>query len=117
MRNLMRPFETRLRALSMALAFAIVILPALAAAPSAQAQTYKVLYNFTGGSDGGGPDYGSLVQDKAGKLYGTTGSGGSGYGTVFKVDTSGRETVLHSFTGGADGGYPTAGLILWGNTL
>jgi uncharacterized repeat protein (TIGR03803 family) len=31
---------------------------------------------------------------------------------VFKIDLSGKETVLHSFTGGADGGYPVAGLLL-----
>jgi uncharacterized repeat protein (TIGR03803 family) len=30
---------------------------------------------------------------------------------VFKIDPSGNETVLHSFTGGADGGNPYAGVI------
>jgi uncharacterized repeat protein (TIGR03803 family) len=65
-----------------------------------------VLYSFTGGSDGGFP-YGSIIGDSAGNLYGTTNGGGaSGAGVVFKVDLSGSETVLHSFTGGADGGYP-----------
>ena len=34
---------------------------------------------------------------------------------VFKVDTSGNETVLHSFTGGADGGTPFAGVVLGPN--
>jgi uncharacterized repeat protein (TIGR03803 family) len=119
MRNPARSSRTpRLRTLSMALAFAIVLLPALAASPSAQAQTYNVLHNFTGGSDGGFPLYGSLVHDKAGNLYGTTyQGGGSSYGTVFKVTKSGKETVLYSFTGGADGGYPYAGLVLSGNAL
>jgi hypothetical protein len=32
-------------------------------------------------------------------------------GTVFKLDTMGRETVLYGFTGGADGAFPLAGLI------
>ncbi|MGA8440696.1 MAG: choice-of-anchor tandem repeat GloVer-containing protein [Candidatus Sulfotelmatobacter sp.] len=69
-----------------------------------------VLYTFTGGADGGGP-YGSLIRDSAGNFYGTTnGGGGSGAGVVFKLDTSGHETVLYSFTG-ADGAYPFAGLI------
>jgi uncharacterized repeat protein (TIGR03803 family) len=102
---------------------AFVLLSALAAAPAAQAQSYKVLYNFTGGSDGG-PPVGSLVQDKAGNLYGTTFLGGDsnygcadGCGTVFKVTKSGTETVLYRFTGGTDGGFPEAGLILSGNTL
>ena len=36
--------------------------------------------------------------------------GTSGYGTVFKLDTSGNETVLHSFTNSADGGYPSTQL-------
>jgi uncharacterized repeat protein (TIGR03803 family) len=54
-----------------------------------------------------------LALDSAGNLYGTTSGGGtSGAGVVFKVDPSGHETVLHSFTGGADGGYPYAGVIL-----
>jgi len=70
-----------------------------------------VLYSFTGGSDGGSP-LGSIISDSAGNLYGTTNGGGaSGAGVVFKVDRSGNETVLYSFSGGADGGYPLAGLI------
>lgn len=75
-----------------------------------------VLYNFTGGSDGGGP-FGGLTQDAAGNFFGTTEFGGntscqSGCGTVFEIDSSGRETVLHSFTGKKDGAYPLAGVIL-----
>ena len=30
----------------------------------------------------------------------------TGCGVVFKLDTTGKETVLYSFTGGADGAYP-----------
>jgi uncharacterized repeat protein (TIGR03803 family) len=70
-----------------------------------------VLYTFTGGADGGYP-YAGLIFDSAGNLYGTGNGGGtSGYGVVFKVNTAGQETVLYTFTGGADGGYPHAGLI------
>jgi len=36
---------------------------------------------------------------------------GNGCGTVFKVDPSGHETVLYSFTGGSDGSIPVVGLI------
>src|SRR6266566_581339 len=52
-------------------------------------------------------------------LYGTTyGGGSSGYGTVFAVNTNGTNfATLYSFTGGSDGGFPEAGLILSGNTL
>ena len=71
----------------------------------------SVLYSFTGGVDGSGPRAG-LIQDAAGNFYGTTYSGGaSNLGTVFKLDTAGTETVLHSFTG-ADGAGPLAGLLL-----
>lgn len=71
----------------------------------------KVLYNFTGGADGRNPN-GPLVRDASGNLYGTTQNGGaSNWGTVFKLDKAGHETVLYSFTGGADGGTPTAGVI------
>jgi uncharacterized repeat protein (TIGR03803 family) len=70
-----------------------------------------VLHNFTGGADGGFP-YGGVIRDSKGNLYGTAEVGGaSGAGVVFKVDTFGNETVLYSFTGGADGGYPLAGVI------
>jgi uncharacterized repeat protein (TIGR03803 family) len=72
---------------------------------------YTVLYTFTGGADGANPSAG-LVQDDAGNFYGTTTYGGaSGWGTVFKLDSNGNYTVLHSFSGGADGCWPTAGLI------
>jgi uncharacterized repeat protein (TIGR03803 family) len=71
----------------------------------------SVLYSFTGGSDGGGPVAG-LIMDAAGNLYGTTAGGGSsGQGAVFKIDTSNHESVLYSFTGGSDGGGPLAVLI------
>jgi uncharacterized repeat protein (TIGR03803 family) len=70
------------------------------------------LYAFGGGTDGSGPQAG-LVFDKQGNLYSTTVNGGIfGHGTVFKLSPSGTETVLYSFTGGADGGAPWAGLIL-----
>jgi uncharacterized repeat protein (TIGR03803 family) len=72
----------------------------------------SVLYSFTGGADGANP-YGELVRDWKGNFYGTTNGGGaSGAGVVFKIDKSGNESVLYSFTGGADGGYPLAGVIL-----
>src|SRR5256885_15917604 len=71
-----------------------------------------VLYSFTGGADGGHPQA-NLARDAAGNLYGTTLSGGaSGLGTVFKLSGTGQETVLHSFTGGSDGGNPEAAVIL-----
>jgi uncharacterized repeat protein (TIGR03803 family) len=79
--------------------------------------TETVLHAFTGGKDGAVP-FASLIMDKKGNLYGTTviGGGGTacseGCGTVFKLSHTGTETVLYSFTGGSDGGYPFAGLIV-----
>jgi uncharacterized repeat protein (TIGR03803 family) len=75
-----------------------------------------VLHTFTGGSthgpDGVWPEAG-LVRDPHGNLFGTTRFGGvHGFGTVFKVDRTGEETVLHSFKGTGDGASPNADLVL-----
>jgi uncharacterized repeat protein (TIGR03803 family) len=70
-----------------------------------------VLYSFTGGADGGYPQQGQLTLDSAGNIYGVTGAGGAGAGVVFQLDTSGHERVLYSFGGGADGGFPHAGVV------
>lgn len=79
--------------------------------------TETTLYQFTGGTDGGEPGAG-VILDKAGNLYGTTTAGGLtsncypiGCGTVFKVTPGGTESVLYTFTGGNDGGQPAAALI------
>ena len=71
-----------------------------------------VLHSFKPEPDGRFP-LSSLVRDESGNLYGTTTQGGGyGYGTVFKVDASGKETILYSFNGNNnDGRYPSAGLI------
>ena len=79
-----------------------------------------VLYSFTGtGGDGAIPN-GGLVFDAYGSLYGTTIGGGNsscnpptGCGTVFKIDSSGSETILYRFTGTAGDGYaPGAPLLI-----
>ena len=81
-----------------------------------------ILYNFTGGTDGGEPQSGGpLLPGEAGNLYGTAAVGGDpsascawglkGCGVVFKLDTSGNETVLYAFTGGKDQGTPNGGLL------
>jgi uncharacterized repeat protein (TIGR03803 family) len=59
--------------------------------------TETVLYGFTGGSDGGNPDSG-LVMDGSGNLYGTTPSyGATGHGTAYRVSPGGAMTVLYGF--------------------
>jgi uncharacterized repeat protein (TIGR03803 family) len=92
-----------------AIAFALGV--SAVAIPCVQAQTFSVVHNFTGGSDGGGPLSGFVI-DGAGNLYGTTNAGGaSNYGVVFKMNSSGVEAVLHSFNGGTDGANPEGRLI------
>jgi uncharacterized repeat protein (TIGR03803 family) len=77
---------------------------------------YTVLHAFTGAPNDGQFPEGTLNLDSAGNLYGTTYAGGdqsctlSGYGgcgVVFKLDSSGNETILHAFAGGTtDGALP-----------
>jgi uncharacterized repeat protein (TIGR03803 family) len=75
-----------------------------------------ILYSFTAGNADGAVPLGSLVRDASGNLFGTTSLGGpSNAGTVFKLDSSGKETVLYAFNGAAgvmDGVKPAAGLIM-----
>jgi uncharacterized repeat protein (TIGR03803 family) len=71
-----------------------------------------VVHSFSG-SDGSHPTA-SLLRDAAGNLYGATFYGGAascGCGTIFKIDTTGAETVLYSFTGGTDGKFPAGRLL------
>ena len=82
--------------------------------PSNGGWTGTVIHNFGNGTDGDFP-YASLLIDAAGNLYGTTLQGGAyGDGTVFELSPSvggWTESILYSFTGGADGGDPYGGLI------
>ena len=68
----------------------------VAAAGSAQAQTFSVIHNFTNGTDGGNPLSG-FTMDAKGNFYGTTNAGGTyGYGLVFRMGPSGtvhRSTI------------------------
>ncbi len=94
------PFRT-LFAIAVTLIFASSVLCA---------QMDQPLYSFAGGADGGNP-LSSLVMDVAGNLYGTTFVAGAyGAGSVFELSPNGtggwKETVLYSFTGGADGANP-----------
>ena len=76
----------------------------------------RVLYAFTGDSDGSNP-FSGLVMDSQGNLYGTTPSGGAfgecstGCGVVYEITPEGKELVLHSFYG-PDGIVPMSGLFL-----
>lgn len=100
--------------------------------------TETPIYTFTGRTDGSYP-YAGVIFDSKGNLYGTTAIGGTksgatckrtnGCGVVFEVSPpSGgngnwTETVLYSFAGSIDGGYPYAGVTfnsggnLYGTTV
>jgi uncharacterized repeat protein (TIGR03803 family) len=98
---------------------------------AASGYSHMVLYNFTGFGDGGYPLAG-LIIDSSGNLYGTASCGGvsqcvdgsGGSGVVFRFSPStGLYSVLYQFTGGRDGGNPSASLIfdsamnLYGTTV
>ena len=102
----------------------LCLVPFLAAGILAvQAQTFTVLHEFTGGSDGSNP-YSSLVMDRSGSLYGAAPFGGSqmcetqngiGCGTVFKLahKTGGWVfSPLYGFTGYSDGNNPVGSLAI-----
>lgn len=118
------PYNSENRALRISAQVAIINLTIaliVALTPAVQAQTFNVIYNFTGGADGANP-YAGLTMDQFGSVYGTTGSGGytggdcgSGCGTVFKLSHSGSSWTLnplYAFQGNAtsDGAEPIAGV-------
>lgn len=71
-----------------------------------------ILHSFGASGDGSFPRA-SVVRDQAGNLYGTTESGGvHGAGTVFKLSSIGKETLLYSFSGGQEGSSPYGGVAL-----
>ena len=90
---------------------AVIVVSVVFVSELSYSQTLTILYSFKGGTDGVNP-YGALVRDPAGNLYGTTEIGGTyNLGTVFKVDSAGNETVLHSFGGPGDGLFPYCTLV------
>jgi uncharacterized repeat protein (TIGR03803 family) len=106
-------FDIDARIRTIAVTAAILLAMAIIAAPAAEAQTLSILHAFTDGGDGGAP-YAGLTTDQAGNFYGTTSSGGAGYGTVFKLTHLGSNWVLstlYAFQGGNDGGYPIARVV------
>jgi len=86
---------------------AVLVFCAATAMPSpAQSFTTVVNFNLFHGVNSGA----SLVQGSDGSFYGTAELGGVGGGTVFKMSSGGKLTLLHSF-GGGNGAYPVSGLV------
>jgi uncharacterized repeat protein (TIGR03803 family) len=72
---------------------------------------FTVLYSFPGGESGANP-YADLTLDQQGNIFGVTAAGGAhNFGTIFELDASGDEKVLHSFGEEGDGVNPS-GLII-----
>jgi uncharacterized repeat protein (TIGR03803 family) len=94
------------------LLFTFGIALVLIAITQAQAQSFGVVHNFTGGIDGADPLNG-LAIDKAGNLYGTASAGSNTHGVAYEISASGRKTLLHAFAG-KDGSSPQGFLILDG---
>jgi uncharacterized repeat protein (TIGR03803 family) len=101
----------------------------MVAGGTAHAQTFTVLYNFTGGADGSHP-YAGLIQDGTGatsfpSLYGTTYQGGSGadtLGVAYKLThlqyrTYWVVTTLAEFSQGGSGNSPVARLAAGPNAV
>lgn len=78
-----------------------------------------ILHSFGASGDGNGPA-GGVVLDGKGNVFGTTIAGGAfGYGTVFELSPNPNgnwsESILYSFSGKADGGYPYPPLTIGPN--
>ena len=93
---------TKLSTLALLLASSFVLV---------QAQSFSVVHNFTGGTDGANPLNG-LLFGAGGVMYGTTSAGGAyNNGTVFRIGPTGVFSTLYAFRGGADGSSPQSALI------
>jgi uncharacterized repeat protein (TIGR03803 family) len=118
--------ERHMRGFTDCITLVIVFALTVLMSPAVQAQTFNVLYNFTGAWDGAHPNAG-VTMDARGNLYGTAIFGGDlscnaphGCGTVYELEHRGSGFVLkrlHSFGvgGGADGGMPTAPVVFGPN--
>lgn len=100
-----------------ALSLAVLLLFALGTSISAEAQSFNVIFGFTGGLDGGVPLSGLSI-DRAGNIYGANFQGGNhggncgtgGCGSVYKLSYRGTGwilTPLYDFSGN-DGSTPVA---------
>jgi uncharacterized repeat protein (TIGR03803 family) len=105
----LRPAETR----AFRRELLIVVLVGWAAAVTATAQTYELVHAFraSGQTSAGGQTQSGLILADDGYFYGTTfADGKNGVGTVFRIDSAGHLTTIHSFAF-ADGANPLAGVI------
>ena len=117
MRSKQKSYNSLSRAVSgvatAVLVLAIVFALTAVLTQSAQAQTFKVLHTFTGGTDGASP-FGTFTMDQAGNIYGAPWGGGRGNGTVFRLWKKGSNWLfnpLYAFLG-SDGSGPWSAAIM-----
>jgi hypothetical protein len=100
-------------------AIAIAFLLSLLQRP-ASAQTFHVIYTFTGHSSAANPIAG-VTLDRQGNVYGTTAWGGgsdTGNGTAYELQRTQSGFIyhqLHDFGNGLDGSLPWAGVTIGPN--
>ena len=91
----------------------LIVVLVLCSIPS-RAATYRVLYGFSGGSEGGGL-YSGVVIDGQGSLYGGTIGGGGGGGTIYEVrhnsDGTWTKSIIRNLDFQNDGGEPNGGMV------
>ncbi len=76
-----------------------------------QSEQESIVHAFNGNTDGGYP-FAGLIRDSTGNLYGTTRGGDLiGGGTVFEINSSGVESLLHKFTITPQGDGPQGSLV------
>jgi uncharacterized repeat protein (TIGR03803 family) len=81
------------------------------AATVVHAQTLRQLHSFDAATEGTATAA-PLMQARDGLFYGVNRTGGPhGRGTLFRMSRDGAVTVLHAFTGGADGASPNGPLV------
>src|SRR5438309_2674420 len=87
--------DRRSRAMGSYVTPTLVIIAVLLAAAPGSAQTFTTLYTFPGGTDSSRPN--AVIRTASGVLVGTAWAGGAyGFGTVFRVNPNGKETVVYS---------------------
>lgn len=84
--------------------------------PTSAGWEEHILHDFGTGGDNMAYPEGPLMLDKAGNLYGTAGGGAYTYGAVYKLtlqsDGRWKSTIIHSFTGGANGESVGGGVVM-----
>jgi len=111
-------FDIKWQAGRVVLALVVMFAATVIVAPAAQAQTFSVLHNFSGGGDGATP-YAGVTIGPGGVLYGTASGGGNhDAGVVFKLTDQGSSwtlSPLYEFTGGSDRAEPYGAVAIGPN--